>query len=268
MIRLPMVVVRGGGDLASGVIYKLHQCGFPVFILECEQPSAIRRRVSFCEAVYTNTTTVEKLTCERVFNIMQGYEVLKKGNIPLLVDPKGDSIQELQPTVVVDAILAKRNIGTNIDMADVVIGLGPGFTAGKDVDMVVETKRGHRLGSIYITGSAIANTGVPGVIEGYGKERVIHAPAFGVMKEVAHIGDIVEQGQCIAYIEDCEVQATITGVLRGILRTGYVVSKGMKMADIDPRKEEVENCNTISEKARCIAGGVVEAILYHLNKRI
>lgn len=267
MIRLPLVVVRGGGDLASGVIHRLHRCGFPVFILECEQPSAIRRHVSFCEAVYAESMTIEGVTCERVYNVVQGYEVLKKGNIPLLIDPKGNKIQEIQPEIVVDAILAKKNLGTHKDMAPIVIGLGPGFIAKDDVDVVVETKRGHTLGRYYLEGSAIANTGIPGKINGYGKERVLHAPVGGCMREIAHIGDVVEKGQCIAYIGDCEIKATLTGVLRGILKTGYNVPKGMKMADIDPRLEEVENCDTISDKARCISGGVLEAILSLLQGR-
>lgn len=256
------VVVRGGGDLATGVIHKLYQCGFEVIILECEKPTAIRRYVSFSDAVYHKQSIVEGVTCELVTCIEEVQQVLQKRHIPLLIDEQGSSIKQLQPDVVVDAIIAKRNLGTFKDMAKIVVALGPGFEAGKDVHAVIETKRGHRLGRIYYKGCAAENTGVPGLIQGYGKERVIHAPVNGRLKAYAAIGDIVQQGQCIASLDDVEVYATISGVLRGILPDGFQVFKGLKMADIDPREDQVSNCTTISDKARCIAGGVLEAILH------
>ncbi|RHO32712.1 selenium-dependent molybdenum cofactor biosynthesis protein YqeB [Amedibacterium intestinale] len=259
------VIVRGGGDLASGTAYKLFQCGFEVILLECEKPTSIRRYVSFSEAVYHGQASVENVWCVKAESIQEVEKILSDKKIALLVDPDGKSISKLHPDVVVDAILAKKNLGTRIDMAKIVIGLGPGFEAGKDVHAVVETKRGHSLGVVYYEGKAIANTGIPGVIGGYGKERVIHAPETGILHCKAKIGDIVEKGQCIAMIGNVCVEASLSGVLRGILPDGFSVWKGLKMADIDPRKEQVENCTTISDKARCIAGGVVEAILHLHN---
>lgn len=259
------VIVRGGGDLASGTAYKLFQCGFEVILLECEKPTSIRRYVSFSEAVYHGQASVENVWCVKAESIQEVEKILSDKKIALLVDPDGKSISKLHPDVVVDAILAKKNLGTRIDMAKIVIGLGPGFEAGKDVHAVVETKRGHSLGVVYYEGKAIANTGIPGVIGGYGKERVIHAPETGILHCKAKIGDIVENGQCIAMIGNVCVEASLSGVLRGILPDGFSVWKGLKMADIDPRKEQVENCTTISDKARCIAGGVVEAILHLHN---
>ena len=259
------VIVRGGGDLASGTAYKLFQCGFEVILLECEKPTSIRRYVSFSEAVYHGQASVENVWCVKAESIQEVEKILSDKKIALLVDPDGKSISKLHPDVVVDAILAKKNLGTRIDMAKIVIGLGPGFEAGKDVHAVVETKRGHSLGVVYYEGKAIANTGIPGVIGGYGTERVIHAPETGILHCKAKIGDIVEKGQCIAMIGNVCVEASLSGVLRGILPDGFSVWKGLKMADIDPRKEQVENCTTISDKARCIAGGVVEAILHLHN---
>lgn len=191
--------------------------------------------------------------------------------MPILIDPKGVSIGALKPAVVIDAILAKRNLGTRLDMAPLTIALGPGFTAGEDVDVVVETKRGHRLGRIIREGAAIPNTGIPGVIGGYGAERVIHAQAAGIFKNVRVIGDIVEAGDTIAEIwqEDGTkllVQTQITGILRGLLRDGYRVTEHFKVADVDPRKEELSNCFLISDKARCIAGSVLELVCAQLWK--
>lgn len=254
------VVVRGGGDLATAVIHKLHRCGFSVLVLETEQPSAIRRYVAFSEAVYTKEQTVEGVTAVLVETLEQAMQVQQKGSVPLLIDPECKVLSKIYPKVLVDAIIAKRNLGTNIHMADTVIGLGPGFTAKKDVHFVIETQRGHDLGRILSEGCAKPNTGVPGVIGGYGKERVIHANEAGVLRNKSNIGDWVKKGQVIAEIEDTPVLATIDGVLRGLIRDGYVVTKGFKIADIDPRIEEQKNCYTISDKARCIAGGVLECI--------
>ena len=262
------VVVRGGGDLASGTVYKLFQCGFEVVILECEKPTSIRRYVSFSEAVYHGSSKVEGVICKKANSLDEVEAILKENKVALLVDPTGKYIANLHPDVVIDAILAKKNLGTKIDMANIVIALGPGFEAKKDAHAIIETNRGHSLGKIYYQGKAIANTGVPGIIGGYGKERVIHAPCNGILKCQAWIGDIVEKGQCIALIDDTKVYASISGVLRGILPDGFNVKEGLKMADIDPRKEQVDNCTTISDKARCIAGGVVEAILNLKGKEL
>lgn len=261
-----LIIVRGGGDLATGTIYKLHQCGFPVLILETASPSAIRRNVAFCEAIYQGSQTVEGVTCLLADSVEQAGAYLREGRLAMLIDPAGDCIARFQPLAVVDAILAKKNLGTCRAMAHITVGLGPGFTAGVDVDAVVETKRGHNLGKVLYSGAAAPNTGVPGIIGGYGKERVIHSPAAGILRNVAKITDTVIQGQTIAVVETADgqvpVQATLTGLLRGLLRDGYPVTKGFKIADIDPRMEEYNNCFTISDKARCIAGGVLEAILH------
>lgn len=266
-----LIIVRGGGDLATGTIYKLYKCGFPILILEVSMPSAIRRNVAFSEAVYQGTQTVEDVTCYRAESIAEAESLLQEGKLVILVDPKGDSISQLKPVAVVDAILAKKNLGTHKAMAPITIALGPGFTAGEDVDAVIETKRGHNLGRVLWQGSAIPNTGIPGIIGGYGKERVIHSPAEGILRNVCKITDTVKKGEEIAVVETenghVSVVATLDGLLRGLIRDGYPVTKGFKIADIDPRTEEYRNCFTISDKARCIAGGVVEAILQLKGER-
>lgn len=260
-----LIIVRGGGDLATGTIYKLKKSGFPVLVLEAENPSAIRRNVAFCEAVYQGSQTVEDMTCYQAESVEQAEEFLNQGKLAVLVDPAGEAIRRLKPLAVVDAILAKRNLGTNRDMAPITVALGPGFVAGEDVDAIVETKRGHHLGRVLWTGSAAPNTGIPGIIGGYGKERVIHSPAKGIVRNVKKITDTVSKGEVIALVETesgvVSVEASLDGILRGLIRDGYPVKVGFKMADIDPRKEEYNNCFTISDKARCIAGGVLEAIL-------
>ena len=260
-----LIVVRGGGDLATGTIYKLKKSGFPVLILEVENPSAIRRNVAFCEAVYQGSQTVEDMTCYKAESIQQAQQYLSEGKLAVLVDPMGESIPALKPLAVVDAILAKKNLGTHRKMAAITVALGPGFRAGEDVDAVVETKRGHHLGRVLREGTAAPNTGIPGIISGYGKERVMHAPAKGIVRNVRKIADTVSKGEVIALVETDDgvipVEATLDGILRGLIRDGYPVKVGFKMADIDPRAEEYDNCFTISDKARCIAGGVLEAIL-------
>lgn len=265
-----LVIVRGGGDIATGTIYKLYQCGFRVLVLEIANPSAIRRNVAFSEVVYNGTQRVEKLTCHLAKTVEEAVSMLEEGKLVMLIDPKGESIDRLKPMAVVDGILAKKNLGTNRKMAPITIALGPGFTAGEDVDAVIETMRGHSLGRVIYEGQAIANTGIPGMVGGFTKERVIHSPAAGVMKNVSKITDTVRKGEVFAFIEteteQVPVEATIDGLLRGLIRDGYPVTKGFKIADIDPRLNEFDNCFTISDKARCIAGGVVEAIL-HLKNR-
>ena len=261
-----LIIVRGGGDIATGTIYRLYQCGFQVLVLEIQNPSAIRRNVAFSEAVYQGEQKVEDATCFLAENLEDAVSMLMEGKLVMLVDPDGESIRKLKPMAVVDGILAKKNLGTNRSMADITVALGPGFEAGKDVDAVIETMRGHSLGRVIYQGKAMKNTGVPGVIGGYAKERVIHSPAGGKLKNVKKITDLVKQGDIIATIETDEesipVRATIDGLLRGLIRDGYPVTKGFKIADIDPRTDEYENCFTISDKARCIAGGVLEAILH------
>ncbi len=258
-----LVIVRGGGDLASGTIYTLHQCGYKVIVLETQLPTTIRRKAAFSEAVYQGEFEVEGVKAVCVKDIEDIDKIVSAGYIPVIIDPDGEVIEQLKPDVVVDAIIAKKNLGTKKSMAPLVIGLGPGFVAGVDVHVVIETMRGHHLGKIIRSGQAAPNTGVPGNIGGFTKERVIHAPSEGVMKCVATIGDIVKKGDIIAYINDAPVYATLDGVLRGLLREGLVVPVGFKIADIDPRISEKENCITISDKARTIAGGVLQAVLMY-----
>ena len=273
MKKSDLIIVRGAGDLATGTIHRLKKSGFRLLVLETDHPAAIRRQVALSEAVYSKSACVEGVEAVRVEDEKQMLDAWKNEKVPVLVDPKGESIASMQPKVVVDAILAKRNLGTNKNMAPLTIALGPGFIAGVDVDVVIETKRGHNLGRVIREGSAYPNIGIPGVIGGYGAERVIHAPADGILKNKSKIGDIVEKGQVIAVIEasdkenektadikKIEVTATIDGLLRGLIRDNYPVTKGFKIADIDPRKEELANCFTISDKARCIAGSVLEVI--------
>jgi len=266
-----LIIVRGGGDIASGTIHKLHKCGFPVLVLETESPSAIRRNVSFSEAVYQGRQQVEDALCILAPSTEEALALLREGRIAMLVDPDGACIPLLKPLAVVDGILAKRNLGTHRGMAPITIALGPGFESGRDVDAVIETRRGHRLGRVILQGCAEKNTGIPGVIGGYGRERVIHSPAGGRLRNVRTITEEVQAGEVIAVVETAEgdvpVCASINGILRGLIRDGYPVTKGFKIADIDPRREEYENCFTISDKARCIAGGVLEALLFLKGQR-
>ena len=295
-----LIICRGAGDLATAIIHRLHRAGHRVIALETDYPAAIRRQVSFCEAVYDGSAAVEGVTARLVPALADAETdtetysgindtpaahivsekwdssaieaVLEAGEVPLLIDPKGESIALLKPDVVVDAIIAKKNLGTTINMAPLVIGVGPGFTAGQDVHLVIESMRGHNLARIITDGMAQPNTGVPGNIAGFTSERVIHAPAAGYIHDVRKIGDIVQKGDEIARIypdkesydnalsEYVPVNATITGIIRGLIREGYYFREGFKIADIDPRESELTNCFTISDKARSIAGSVLEAV--------
>lgn len=262
-----LVIVRGAGDISTGTIHRLHRAGFPVLALEVQNPSAIRRRVAFSEAVWEGSATVERVAAVRVDDVRSAVKALEAGGLPLLVDPAGESIRRLRPAAVVDGILAKKNLGTAMDMAPLTVALGPGFVAGVDVHFVIETMRGHNLGRIIASGSALPNTGVPGLIGGFGAERVIHAPAAGVFRMRRDIGDAVDAGEVIGVIEapagGTPVRAKIPGVLRGVIRDGYPVTPGFKLADVDPRLSETANCCTISDKARCIAGSVLELVCAH-----
>ena len=265
------IVVRGGGDLATGVIHRLWMAGFTPLVLECTKPAAIRRQVALCEAVYAGQATVEGMTGVLIHSLSDAVDVWQAGQVPVLVDETAACVQILHPDIVIDAIIAKKNLGTQMQMAPLTIALGPGFVAGKDVHAVVETKRGHNLGRVITAGSAAPNSGIPGVIAGYGKERVLHAPAAGVLHVVQEIGSVVQKGQLIAEITTADgsvvpVEATLTGIIRGMIRDGFPVTKGFKIADIDPRQEELANCFTISDKARCIAGSVLELVCAYANK--
>lgn len=257
------IIVRGAGDIATGTIYRLCRAGYPVIALDIPRPSAIRRTVSFCQAIYDGSACIEGMTGRLADNFAHAWDIAMKGEPAILVDENMDCLKEYHPWFLVDAILAKKNLGTTRDMADVTVALGPGFEAGVDVDYVVETMRGHRLGKIYTTGTAQPNTGIPGVIAGYGKERVMHSPASGIIHNISSIGDTVALGQVLAQIEGEDgtvtpLLASLDGVLRGLIVDGYPVNKGLKIADIDPRASEKNNCFSISDKARSIAGSVLE----------
>lgn len=249
------ILVRGAGDIATGTLLRLKRCGFSVAALEVSAPSAIRRTVSFSEAVYDGETTVEGITARRVTALPKE----PTDWIPIFVDPDGTAIRTARPVAVVDAILAKRNLGTSTDMAPATVALGPGFIAGQDVHAVVETKRGHTLGRVIWEGPAIPNTGIPGVVGGYGIERVIHAPVGGKLHIIKDIGSKVESGDIIAWLDNTPVRASISGLIRGMLREGFAVPAGMKMADIDPRPDT--DWHTVSDKAMAVGGGVLEALM-------
>lgn len=252
-----LVVVRGAGDLATGCIVRLVRSGFRVVALETARPTAIRRAVSLSEAVYDGAAVVEGVRaflCERVPERWGAREV------PVLVDPEAGSVALLGPLAVVDAVVAKRNLGTRIDMAPVVVGLGPGFTAGRDVHAVVETNRGHDLGRVLLEGGAEEDTQVPGIVGGEGKDRVLRAPASGAVVAFRAIGDAVRAGEPVLSVGGVEARSAFDGVLRGLVRPGLEVPAGLKVADVDPRGVRA-HCFSVSDKARAVGGGALEAIL-------
>jgi xanthine dehydrogenase accessory factor len=265
MLEGILVVVKGGGDLATGVAHRLHRVGMKVIVTELAQPTVIRRAVAFASAVFEGEVTVEGVVARRVEDVAQALALLPKGIIPVVVDPHASVVQGLKPTVVVDAIIAKRNTGTKISDAPVVVALGPGFTAGVNAHAVIETNRGHDLGRVILEGHAAPDTGIPGPVMGYASERVVRAPGGGVFRGVKAIGDRVEAGDVVAHAGDQPVLAPISGVLRGLLADGLAVKEGMKVGDVDPRGVR-EHCFTISDKARALGGSVLEAILYLLRE--
>ena len=256
-----LVLIKGAGDLATGTAVRLARAGFALVMTDLERPTAVRRTVAFSQCMYDGAAVVEGLTARRASGRAEALAALEAGEIPVLADPGADILRELPFDGVVDAILAKKNLGTAITDAPVVLALGPGFTAGADCHGVVETRRGHDLGRLLLSGSAAPNTGVPGNIGGYTDERLIRAPADGVFVPLAAIGDRVEAGQPVAEVTGEVVRARLTGVVRGMLPAGLAVTRGMKAGDIDPRCE-ARHCFTVSDKARAIAGGVLEGLLY------
>ena len=260
------VVIRGGGDLATGVAEVLYQSGFKILILDIEKPSSIRRSVCFSEAIYDGVTKVENIICKKVENENEIEKCWSEKIIPIMVDEKGEIIKKIKPDVVVDSIIAKKNLGTTKEMAPITVALGDGFEAGKDVDIVIETMRGHNLGRIITSGRAMKNTGIPGEIKGVSKDRVIYSKANGRFSSVKKIGDTVQKDEIIGYVGDVEIRGKISGVLRGIIRDGYEVTENMKIGDIDPRIEEKNNCFTISDKARSLGGAVLRAIMFRLKE--
>ena len=254
-----LIVVRGAGDLATGVIVRLAKAGYRVCVLEIEQPTTIRRTVAFSEAVYAGEVTLESVVCRKVESDQEAKTLLDQGIVALMVDPDGSVIERLRPFAVVDAIIAKKNLGTDKAMAPLVIALGPGFEAGVDCDYVIETKRGHDLGKVISKGCAEANTGIPGTIGGFAEERVLHSPGAGTFVARKKIGDMVKKGEKMAMVGTDKIVAPIDGVVRGMLHDGIVVPKNFKVADIDPRGI-ASYCETISDKARALGGSVLEVI--------
>ncbi len=256
-----LALIRGAGDIASGAAMRLWRCGVDVVMTDLERPTAIRRTVAFSDAIVHGETIVEGLRAVRAEDAAQAKKLLREGVIPILADPACRCREELAPDALVDAILAKRNLGTRLSDAPIVVGVGPGFTAGEDCHAVVETMRGHTLGRVIYSGSAIANTNIPGLIGGFAGERVLRAPCDGVFTSVHRIGDTVEEGETIGFVDGVPMKCTIGGVLRGVLDDGVRVHAGMKSGDVDPRGR-AEYCTTVSDKALAVGGGVVEAVLY------
>lgn len=255
-----LVLIKGAGDLASGVAVRLHRAGLRVVMTDLPRPTAIRRAVSFCRVISDGEAVVEDVRARFAPDAKQAMKIAADGQIAVLADPEAGCLAALRPAVLVDAILAKRNTGTAITDAPAVVALGPGFTAGLDCHAVVETMRGHDLGRVYYRGRAAENTGVPGDIGGYTSQRILRAPCGGVFQTVMEIGTVVRAGEVVATVNGEPVAAAIGGVVRGILPDGTPVAAGMKSGDVDPRGV-VESCYTVSDKARAIGGGVLEAVL-------
>lgn len=267
----PLIAVKGAGDLATGVIHRLARAGFPALATELAQPTVLRRTVAFAEAVALGEMTVEGLTARRAYTLEEVRTALVRQEIPVLVDPAGTLLRALHPDALIEATLSKQNTGISIHDAPIVIALGPGYEAGRDVHAVIETNRGHHLGRVYTRGTAEADTGVPGTIGGYSSERLLRAPCAGRLYGKRQIGERVQQGETVAIVESASgtpvvVNAAINGILRGLARDDLSVSAGMKVGDIDPRAVR-EHCFTISDKARAVAGGVLEALLSLLSTR-
>lgn len=260
-----VVLIRGAGEMATGVAHRLWGAHFFVCMTDIAGPLAIRRGVSFCEALYDDEKTVEGVTAKRIIDVEAIGPTWAKGKIPVLVDPDALVKEFLRPDVLVDAILAKKNLGTRIRDAPLVIGLGPGFVAGKDVHVVVETNRGHNLGRLIWEGAAEPNTGIPGDIGGYTEERVLRAPETGRFEALKKIGDRIERDEPVARVNAVPMRSKIPGVLRGILRDGTQAHKGLKAGDVDPRGDP-QACFTISDKARAVGGSVLEGILAVFNR--
>ncbi|MDR2477029.1 MAG: EF2563 family selenium-dependent molybdenum hydroxylase system protein [Treponema sp.] len=259
-----LTVIKGAGDLASGIALRLHHAGFDIVMTEIPVPLAVRRTVSFSQAVYDGRTQVEDIAAVLVRNNNEIQRALAQRQIAVLVDPAAAIVERIRPAALVDGIMAKRNTGTAINDAPVVIGIGPGFTAGIDCHAVIETKRGHTLGRVIVDGIALPNTGVPGEIGGFTVERLLRADADGIFESLVEIGDRVQKGDTVAQVHadgrTCPIHAETGGIVRGLLPCGVHVTKGMKAGDIDPRCER-SHCYTVSDKALAIGGGVLEALL-------
>ncbi len=261
-----LVCIKGAGDIASGIALRLFHAGFKVVMTDLPHPTAIRRTVCFSEAVRFGRSSVEDVTAVLVSGPEEVLKTVREGMIPVLADERGDCIRTLQPQVLVDAVLAKKNLGTAMDDAPVVIAAGPGFTAGKDCHAVVETMRGHTLGRVLYSGSALPNTGKPGSIAGFTSERLLRSPCAGIFRTEHEIGDLVEKDEIVAAVDGMPVRAGVSGKIRGLLPDGTPVPAGMKSGDVDPRGESV-NEYLVSDKALSVGGGVLEAIMHFLYCR-
>jgi xanthine dehydrogenase accessory factor len=259
------VLIRGAGEMASGVAHRLARAGFHLLLTETKDPLAVRRVVSFCEAVHDGEKTVEGLTARLIQDLGQAEALWELGELPVLVDQELKCLPQLKPWVIVDALLAKKNIGLRRGMAPFTIGLGPGFKAPGEVDLAIETKRGHNLGRLIYDGEPAANTGVPGNIAGYTHERVLRAPIDGVFETERKLGDMVAAGDTVALVNGQAVVAKVDGILRGLIRPGCRVEEGLKVGDVDPRSN-LDYVDTISEKARAIGGSVLEGIMARFNR--
>ncbi len=260
------VLIKGAGDIATGIACRLHRCGFEIIMTEISKPTTIRKTVAFSQAVYDGHMIVEDIKAVLATSIAEVEQTLKAGDIAVVVDPMVEGLEQYQAEVVVDAVLAKRNIGTKKDDAPLVVAIGPGFVAGEDCDVIIESSRGHFLGRLIYDGPALPNTAIPGDIKGYGIERLIRATAEGIFHPACKIGDIVEFGQVVAYCGTTPVLAGLSGMVRGMLEEGLTVRAGMKCGDIDPRHNP-EFIHTVSDKARAIGGSVLEAIISHLFRK-
>jgi len=264
-LRELTIVIKGAGEIASAVAWRLYMANMhKILMLETDNPLAVRREVSFCEAVHGGHKTVEKVDAVRVGELSDIFQDWEQGKIAVASDPRWRLLEKIRPDLVVDAILAKRNLGTRMQEADLVIGLGPGFSAGNDVHLVIETNRGHNLGRIITAGPAESNTGIPGIIGGFAEERVLRAPIDGKFKARRSIGDHVKANETIGFVQQTAIHATIGGVIRGLIRSDTSVTRGLKIGDVDPRGQ-ASNCYTISDKSRAIGGAVLEAVMRVYN---
>lgn len=256
-----LILIKGAGDIATGIAVRLKNAGMQVVMTEIAIPTTVRRSVAFSRAVYEGSAVVENITAKLVLDFAQIPAILQRDEIPVLIDPRCEVLKSIHFDAVVDSILAKKNLSTDPTQAPVVIGVGPGFSVPQDCHCVIETQRGHDLGRCIYQGCAAKNTGIPGEIGGYTVERLLRAPCDGIFHPILAIGDIVKVGQTVAMVNDQPVTAQIDGIVRGLLQDNVPVKAGMKSGDIDPRGC-YEHCFTVSDKARAVGGGVLEAILH------
>lgn len=255
-----LIIIRGAGDIATGIAWRLWQAHFDIVMTDLPQPTAIRRTVAFSTALEQDCMEVEGVMAVACKNTADVFHAMEHRQVAVVADPQLQWVLSLRPTVLVDAILAKKNLGTTIHQASLVVAVGPGFCAGKDCHYVIETKRGHHLGRVVEHGTAAPNSGVPGNIAGYTSERILRAPCSGIFQPLREIGDLVEKGEVVATVDGKAIHAGVAGMVRGMLHQGLAVTPGFKCGDVDPRGTAAE-FHTISDKARAVAGGVLEAIM-------